>query len=313
MNQNSIILNRLIKNLKKRKSLTKNNVNAYRLYGKDIPEIPFIIDIYSNNAVIYEKGIRLDKENFEQQSKRLKNIEDIKSSIKKILNINEDNIFFKERIVQKGKNQYTPESKSNEFITVNENNLKFLVNLKDYLDTGLFLDHRPLRQIISKTKDKKTALNLFSYTGSLSVAAAFAGLKVTTVDMSKTYIDWAKENFKLNELDTSSHTFIQQDVLSYLEGDFGSFDIIILDPPSFSNSKRMTKSFNIQDDHTYLIKKLAKNLKEDGTLYFSNNYRDFKLNNEIYNAFDVQDITKASIPSDFRDPKIHHCFVIRNK
>lgn len=314
MEDNSIILNRFKKNLKVRKPLIKNGLHtAYRLYEKDIPEYPYIVDIYNSNAVIYEKGKRLDNEDLIQKEKHRKHLNIIISAVKELFNLNDSQIVFKERRRQKGKEQYTQLAKVENFISIKENHFKFRVNLRDYLDTGLFLDHRPLRQIIySEAKDKKV-LNLFSYTGSISVAAALAGGYVTTVDMSKTYIAWAEENFVLNNLNPKKHRFVQDDVLKYIEQrNNDKYDIIILDPPSFSNSKRMDSTFTVQESHVAMINKLMKLLNKDGVLYFSNNYRDFKMDSSILETYNVQDITKKSIPIDFRDMKIHHCFKLKS-
>ena len=315
MTDNSTILNRLKKNLKARKSLVKTGLtSAYRLYEKDIPEYPYIIDIYNDFAVIYEKGKKLNENDEVQKAKHLEHLNLIKNALTEVLKINNSQIIVKQRVKQSGKNQYEQLSKQNNFIEVNEFDFKFRVNLFDYLDTGLFLDHRPLRQKISiEAKDKKV-LNLFSYTGSISVAAAVGGGFVTTVDMSKTYIDWAKENFKINNLSIADHKFVQADVLQFIESNqIENFDIIILDPPSFSNSKRMEEVFNVQDAHVKLIETLMNKLNTNGVLYFSNNFRNFKMDEKLQEKFKIKDITRSSIPIDFRDPKIHVCFEIRHK
>ena len=315
MTDNSTILNRLKKNLKARKSLVKTGLtSAYRLYEKDIPEYPYIIDIYNDFAVIYEKGKKLNENDEVQKAKHLEHLNLIKNALTEVLKINNSQIIVKQRVKQSGKNQYEQLSKQNNFIEVNEFDFKFRVNLFDYLDTGLFLDHRPLRQKVSiEAKDKKV-LNLFSYTGSISVAAAVGGGFVTTVDMSKTYIDWAKENFKINNLSIADHKFVQADVLQFIESNqIENFDIIILDPPSFSNSKRMEEVFNVQDAHVKLIETLMNKLNTNGVLYFSNNFRNFKMDEKLQEKFKIKDITRSSIPIDFRDPKIHVCFEIRHK
>lgn len=315
MKDYSIILNRLKKNLVKRKTLLKQNITAYRLYEKDIPEYPYIIDIYNDFAVVYEKGKRVKEDNHLLKLKFLKHKEQVKEALIELLKIESDNIIFKERSQQKGKSQYEKLSKSNEYINISEEKLKFRVNLYDYLDTGLFLDHRPLRKrLVSMCKDK-TVLNLFSYTGSLSVAASFAGAKkVTTVDLSKNYIQWAQENFKTNNLDTQKNEFLVKDCLNYIYNELNTkFDVIILDPPSFSNSKKMKDTFDIQSSHMEMILKLMKHLNKDGILFFSNNLRTFKIDSRLQNLFNIKDISKKSIPMDFRDDKIHFCFEITHK
>ncbi|MBT4791905.1 MAG: hypothetical protein HON90_10065 [Halobacteriovoraceae bacterium] len=316
MQDHSIILNRLRKNLKKRKSLIKNsNLNAYRLYEKDIPEYPYIIDIFNQYAVVYEKGKKFDDDEVEELTQtRQRHQKHIISALKEACDIPTSHIVFKTRQKQKGKDQYQKIMRSEEFFIIKELGMKFRVNVHDYLDPGLFLDHRPLRKTIKETSKNKKILNLFAYTGSLSVAAALGGGLVTTIDMSKTYLNWAWENFLLNEIDPEKHEFIQADVINLVTNELNTkYDIIILDPPSFSNSKRMEDNFDVQRDHGNLIKPLMKNLTSNGILYFSNNYRKFKLDTEILDNYAVKDITLKSIPADFRDLKIHTCFEITNK
>jgi|LULL01.1.fsa_nt_gb 23S rRNA (cytosine1962-C5)-methyltransferase/23S rRNA (guanine2445-N2)-methyltransferase / 23S rRNA (guanine2069-N7)-methyltransferase len=315
MKTSSPIVNRLKKNLKARKSIiNKNKLTAYRLYEKDIPEYPYIIDIYNEFALIYEKGKKINYQNEHESQIRMQHQEDIILALQEVMHIEKKNIIFKERKRQKGKEQYKKLQKKSDNIVISENSIKYYINLYDYLDTGLFLDHRPLRQIIKEKAKNKNILNLFAYTGSLSVAAAIGGAKsVTTIDMSKTYLDWAQDNFQLNSLSSSNYHFIQADILNYINQLSHKFDIIILDPPSFSNSKRMEKSFNVQDDHPILIQKLMNHLGPNGILYFSNNFRKFKLDPKIIEDYQVQDMSLATIPKDFRDLKIHYCYKITHK
>lgn len=308
MENNSIIHNRLKKNYKKLKSwLKQESIEAYRLYEKDIPEYPYIVDIYKDNAVVYEKGKKLEDD---EQNLRHKHLGQVFDAIKQTLDIDESRIIFKKREVQKGNVQYEKEDDEDERIIVRERSSQFYINLYDYLDTGLFLDHRPLRKIINSESKNKKVLNLFAYTGSISVAAALGGAHVTTVDMSKTYINWAYDNFRLNGIQFSSHNFVAKNAFDFLKEDQGQYDIIILDPPSFSNSKRMDGTFDVQRDHKGLVELCMKRLDEGGKLYFSNNFRKFKLDQGIQDQFHVRDITKTSIPRDFRDQKIHCLFEI---
>jgi len=309
----SIIYNRLIKNKKKIKNyLKKYDICAYRIFDKDIPEFPYIVDIYGSSAIIFEKGKRIQPDEVDLLQKRKETIKAIKEYLNSIFSIDFENIYLKSREKQKGKDQYEKISDRSHFFEINEGPLKFEINLNDYLDTGLFLDHRPLRQrLIEEAKDKKV-LNLFSYTGSLSVAAAFSGAVTTTVDMSNTYLEWARRNFELNELDLSQHDFIRADVTKYINEIDTKYDLILLDPPSFSNSKKMDDLFDVQRDHKDMINTLMSCLKPNGKLIFSNNYRRFKLNSEIENDYEVEEITYKSIPEDFRDRKIHSCFELKN-
>lgn len=307
--------NRLGKNLKKLKTyLQKNSIEAYRLYNKDIPEYPYLIDVYGTKAVIYEQGKRL---NDEDQVKRELHQNDISLAIKDVLKIEESDQFFKIREKQKGNEQYTPyNASSRDFFVVQEPPLKFLVNLERYLDTGLFLDMRPLRQyLINNSRDKKV-LNLFCYTGSLSVAAASGGGSVTSIDMSNTYLDWAYENFKLNNIDPKKHVFYQADVLKELivrKENGEKYDMIILDPPSFSNSKRMEEDLDIERDHPLLIRDTMALLKPGGTLFFSTNKRKFELHRIITDHYKVKEVSQWTIPQDFHQSNIHRAFTIEAK
>ena len=307
MKESPIIINRLRKNLKNRKSLVKQSeLTAYRLYEKDIPEFPYIIDIYENHAVIYEKGKRLNKD---ETSLQQEHQNQIIHAVSEVLSFPKENIILKEREIQKGVKQYKKISREKVYFPVSENKMKFLVNLHDYLDTGLFLDHRPLRKIILDSSQNKKVLNLFAYTGSISVAAALGGGATTTVDMSNTYLDWAKKNFELNKISMEKHKFQKLDVTKLLKAPLKEkYDIIILDPPSFSNSKSMHDVFEVQKDHVYMIRGLMKSLNPKGVLYFSNNFRKFKMSEELINDYNIEDISLKTIPKDFRDLKIHHCF-----
>lgn len=296
-----MIENRLRKNLKKIKKFTQNSkITAYRIYNKDIPEYPYLIDIYNEYAVIYEKGKRLDDSD-ESQNLREQKKSEILLALKSIFELSENNIIFKERKIQNNKNdQYTKNDNLKEMIVVQEEERQYYINLYDYLDTGLFLDHRWLRRIVQKESNRKYCLNLFAYTGSISVAMKKGGAKrVITVDLSKTYLKWAKENFKLNELAYIDQDFIHSDVFSYLKEDHDYFDIIVCDPPTFSNSKRLTSEFDVQRDHIGLINLCMKNLSRDGKLYFSTNLRKFKMSSEIAEKFNVKDISGKSLDMDF--------------
>lgn len=303
------IQNRLEKNYKHRAKWAKREgFEAFRLYNKDIPEFPFIIDVYKDNAIIYEKrDEEIDAEKFDH-------FNFIISAVKYVLNIPEEKVIIKSRKRQVGDTQYTKLEERNELIVVKEYKAEFLVNLHDYLDTGLFLDHRPLRQIVSKSAEGKKVLNLFSYTGSISVAAAVGGAsKVTSVDMSSTYQNWAKKNFEQNNIPLANHNFIVDSALEYLEKASQRFDIIVLDPPTFSNSKGMEEDFEVEKDQLFLVKHCLRLLDPNGVLYFSNNKRKFKISPEVLELANVQDITPRTIPEDYKDTKVHMCFKITHK
>lgn len=307
--------NRLAKNQKKLKSyLSKNGIEAYRAYHKDIPEYPYLIDVYKDHAVIFEQGKKLGEEELPIRESHQK---EISEAISAMLGVPPERQHFKVREKQKGNEQYRPlDQKSEDFFVVNEPPFKFWVNLERYLDTGLFLDHRPLRQHLFKESAHKKVLNLFCYTGSLSVAAAKGGAHVTSVDMSATYLNWAMENFLINDLDPKVHDFHQNDVLKDLTArkERGlSYDIIVLDPPSFSNSKRMEEDLDVERDHPILVRDCMNLLAPGGTLYFSTNKKKFNLHRVIEEHYRVKEISQWTIPQDFHHTEIHKAFTIKAK
>ena len=307
--------NRLLKNIKKLKSyVQKNGIEAYRLYNKDIPEYPYQIDIYGKTAVIYEQGKKLSEED---EPKRIQHQKDIEVAISETLNIPPQDQFFKIRQKQKGNEQYKPLAPGSlDYFTVNEPPFQFWVNLERYLDTGLFLDHRPLRQFLLANCSGKKVLNLFCYTASLSVAAAKGGATVMSIDMSRTYLDWGVENFVLNDLDPNAHKFLQADVLKELPLMIEAgvkFDIIILDPPSFSNSKRMEEDLDIERDHPLMVRDCIKLLAPEGVLYFSTNKRKFELHPILLSQYETKEISQWTIPQDFHHSSIHRAFTLKAK
>jgi 23S rRNA (cytosine1962-C5)-methyltransferase/23S rRNA (guanine2445-N2)-methyltransferase / 23S rRNA (guanine2069-N7)-methyltransferase len=301
------ILNRLEKNFRKLKPWSdRNRFEAYRLYDRDIPEFPYIIDIYKDHVVVYDKS---DPVKDSGKNHLPPTIE----AVKKVLHVPEENFILKKRVRQEGNDQYTKiDGKNHEFL-VQESQFKFLVNLWDYLDTGLFLDHRPTRYKAFKMSSSKRVLNLFSYTGSISVAAALGGGSVTSVDLSNTYVEWTKRNFLANAISLSEHSFLQSDALKFLKNDLpvNAYDIIFLDPPTFSNSKRMDQILDIEKDHGWMIQSCLKSLKKDGLLFFSTNKRKFKIEPRLHKFAHIIETTKDTIPLDFHDQQIHTSFEIR--
>lgn len=304
----SMIKNRIEKNFRKLKSWSeRNHIEAFRLYDRDIPEFPFIVDAYKDHYLIYDRS----NPKIDQQKNHLPLVVD---AIKELFKADTDKIIIKKRERQEGLNQYEKINQSNKRFSVQENQTLLWVNLYDYLDTGLFLDHRPLRYKIFKSAAGKNFLNLFCYTGAVSVAAALGGATTTSVDMSRTYLDWAQDNFELNKISLKGHQFIQENAIEFLEKPREEkFDMIFLDPPTFSNSKRMDGTFEVERDQVFLINATMKLLKPTGDLYFSNNKRDFKLAEELKIAFKVTDMTEETIPMDFHDKKIHKVFLIRHQ
>lgn len=284
--------------------MKNNNIDCFRVYDREIPSYPFIVDIYGDSFVIYERfNDKIDK-NPEQKR------QEIKSVITELFDLQKHQIIFKNREIQKGLDQYNKISKKGKTKVVQEKDAKIIVNLYDYLDTGLFLDHRPLRLSLNKTAKDKNLLNLFSYTSVVGLQAALGGATTTNVDLSKTYINWSIDNYHINDLDLEKHKFINGDVIEYLKNENKKFDIIFCDPPTFSNSKKFEGVFNVQRDHEKLIQLCMNLLKDDGILYFSNNNRKFKLSKYIENKFDCIDTSHKTVPSDFHDKKIHKSFKI---
>jgi len=301
--------NRLQKNLKSiGKWARKNNIQCYRLYDADIPQYAVALDIYENFAHVqeYEAPKTIDEKTAKRRMREAMKV------IHEVLDISENHIYLKIRRKQKGTSQYTHQDFRGEFHVIHEGNCRFLVNFTDYLDTGIFLDHRKTREMIQQMSSGKDFLNLFAYTGTASVHAAKGGAKsTTTVDMSNTYIDWAKKNMKLNGFHDDSHIFIHDDCLEWILDCNNKYDLIFLDPPTFSNSKRMDGVLDLQRDHVDLIKNTAKLLKKDGTIFFSNNFRNFKMDLESLSQFNIKNITVETLQKDFMDnPKIHNCWRI---
>ena len=265
--------NRLLKNNRHINSWRKKTgVTCYRLYDADLPEYSVAIDIYANWAHVQEyaapKTIDPDK-----AEKRLKEILEV---IPAVLSVPQHHIILKQRTKQKGKSQYERQDARHEFLTVEENGARFRVNLRDYLDTGLFLDNRLLRSHIRELAKDKRFLNLFCYTGTATVAAGLGGAKNSvSVDLSKTYLDWARQNFALNGMSTSLHYLVYDDCLEWLKDNQKTFDLILLDPPTFSNSKRMDDFLDVQRDHVFLITSAMRHLSKNGVLIFCTNARKF--------------------------------------
>ena len=308
--------NRLRKNLKKLAKWAKqNDVHCYRLYDADLPEYAVAVDVYQGeqtwvNVQEYESPKTIDPAKANQR------LAGAMAEIPKVLEIPASQVFLKIRRKQKASDQYEKQGDSGHFHVVEEGGCKFWVNFEDYLDTGLFLDHRPMRLRIQQEAKGKRFLNLFAYTGSATVHAAVGGATSSvTVDMSNTYLDWAKRNFELNGI-RGDHKLVRADCPKWLAEQAAAktkpqFDLIFLDPPTFSNSKKMDEAFDIQNDHVALLKNAAALLAPSGVLYFSTNFRRFKMGHAALAGLNVEDISAATIPEDFaRDQKIHYCWRI---
>lgn len=308
------LINRLGKNLKHQlKWAKRQNVEAWRIYDKDIPQFPFAIDVYGEHIHLqeYDTGWLMHPEDYQKW------LDDVVDAVHFVTGLDKKNIHLKQRSRQKGTAQYEKTGAMGEDFIVHENGRQFWVNLDKYLDTGLFLDHRNTRQKVGGLAQGKRFLNLFSYTGSFTVYAATGGAVYSeTVDLSNTYLDWAKRNFQLNQMDLNAHQIIRADVFQYLEQAVlqkKCFDLIVLDPPSFSNSKKMLDILDIQRDQERLIDGAMNLLDKQGVMYFSNNLRTFTLSEAIQARYLVKDVSKQSVPDDFRNKKIHQCWEIRHR
>ncbi|MBN1141202.1 MAG: bifunctional 23S rRNA (guanine(2069)-N(7))-methyltransferase RlmK/23S rRNA (guanine(2445)-N(2))-methyltransferase RlmL [Deltaproteobacteria bacterium] len=301
-----MLANRLLKNLRRLKRWAeREQIDCFRLYDADIPEYAAAIDLYQDWVHVqeYDPPAHIDPE------KARFRMEEMTATLAQVLGCPPERIFVKKRQRQKRGEQYRKLDERQQFIEVEEGGLRFLVNLSDYLDTGLFLDHRPTRNLIRELSRGKRFLNLFGYTGAASVYAAAGGAVTTTVDASRTYLDWAQRNFTLNGLNPQRHEFVQEDCRAWLCRQTRRFDLIFVDPPTYSNSKERDDDFFIQRDYLPLLKEACRLLEEDGILLFSTNFRRFKLDSEPFGAFEVTDLSAATIPFDFaRNPRIHRCW-----
>jgi len=291
------------------KQARKQGIGCYRIYDHDLPEAPFIIEAYEDKLYVseYKRRHHLSEEEYEQWLEACLDI------MSKVTGVDRENIFVKLRQRKEGRGgQYQKVAEERNEFVVEEAGLKFLVNLSDYLDTGLFLDHRLTRQMVREQCREKRVLNLFCYTGSFSVYAIAGGAsEVVSVDLSKTYLTWAERNSQLNFSKSTNHKTVHADVLKYLKDlNAASFDLIVMDPPTFSNSKRMQDILDIQRDHVVLINQCMKALTQGGVLYFSTNYTKFQLRSGQLHASQIKDITKATTPFDFAGKLKRQCFLI---
>ncbi len=301
--------NRLMKTYRHMSKLARRqNITCYRIYDHDLPEFPFCIELYEDKVYLaeYQRRHGMTEEEHEAW------LESCLPTISAIVEIPDERIYFRERRRKAGRQgQYEKLASEQEFFIAKEAGLSFRINLTDYLDTGLFLDHRITRGMVREEAKDKKVLNLFCYTGSFSVYAAAGGaVRVDSVDLSKTYLAWAEENMKLN-IATPDTRFIHADVKQWLdEVPAGFYDLVVMDPPTFSNSKRMKDFLDIQRDHAELINQTLHAMRPGGTLYFSTNYRKFQLESEKIGASSIKDITNATTPFDFQGKLFRQCFRI---
>jgi 23S rRNA (guanine2445-N2)-methyltransferase / 23S rRNA (guanine2069-N7)-methyltransferase len=313
-----MLANRLGKNQRSLdKWLRREQVTCFRLYDADLPEYAVAVDVYETDegerhAVVqeYEAPASVDP------AAARRRLREALGVIPEVLVIPDARLHFKVRRRQKGSAQYERLDSQRRFHRVSEDGLRFLVNFDDLLDTGLFLDHRDTRRLLRELARDRHFLNLFGYTGTASVCAAAGGAPTTTtVDMSRTYLEWALRNLTLNGFGSTDHRLVRADCLQWLSDAARAarrWGLIFLDPPSFSTSKRMTRSLDVQRDHVSLILDTMRLLKNDGILIFSNNLRRFRMDREGLPGLEIEDMTAKTIPRDFtRNPRIHNCWMIR--
>ena len=311
----SAFANRLQKNRRHwHKWARRRGIGCFRLYDRDIPEFPLAIDWYEGRAhtqAFSRKGVDpLTPEQEQQQEQEIQRV------ICDALEIEPRLLVMKTRQQQKGLNQYEKTGQRAQPFVVHEAGLAFEVDLHSYLDTGLFLDHRNTRALVRERAQGRRVLNLFAYTGSFSVYAAAGGAHaVTSVDLSNTYLAWAGRNFQLNGLDSTEHELIREDAFAYLERaerERRRFGLIVLDPPSFSNSKKMQETLDVQRDHAHLVSTCLALLNPGGELFFSTNRRRFRLDDELAQSAGCREITQQTLPEDFRRHPAHRCWLFQN-
>lgn len=306
-------VNRVIKRKKHlMKWAKRSNVSCLRIYDADLPDYNVAVDLYENSSIMVQEYAPPKEIDPETAENRVKNIMKV---LPEIFELDRSHVYLKTRRKQKGKAQYSRVAQEGKREVINEGSCRFWVNFTDYLDTGIFLDHRIVRTMVENLSKNQKFLNLFCYTGTATVHAAAGGARSTiSVDASKTYIDWARDNMALNGFGERKHKYIQEDCFSFLKECHDRFDLIFLDPPTFSNTKSTRSTFDIQRDHVSLIRLTAKKLEKNGTLIFSNNFRKFKIDEESLDNLDIKEISEDTISEDFkRNSRIHRTWIIRLK
>lgn len=287
---------------------TRQGIHCYRLYDRDVQEVPLVVDRYADHLVVAE----VVREHGRTEIEHTAWLERMLAVASEVTGVPRPSIHLRRRQRMAGKAQYTRRADLDaERLIVEEGGLRFLVDLDSYLDTGLFLDHRITRGLVREEALGKRFLNLFAYTGSFTVYAAAGGAcATTTVDLSRRYLDWARRNLELNELAGPTHHFVVADSMTFLREHLAGahHDLMVIDPPTFSNSKRLREPWDVQRDHGSLLQAARRVLAPGGTIYFSTNSRRFTLDPAAVEGFTVRDITARTIPPDFRNPRIHRCW-----
>lgn len=313
--QAEMLANRLRKNQRRLRSWARReSIGCYRLYDRDIPELPLVVDWYEGRLHVAEFA-RAGSPGEEDEASHEAWLAALVGRAAAALDVAPENVFLKRRERQRGLRQYERFSGVGARYVVREGGLSFIVNLSDYLDTGLFLDHRTTRQLVRAEAQGRRFLNLFAYTGAFTVHAAAGGASATTsVDLSATYLDWAGENLRLNGFSGREHRLVQADVLTFLEEEAQSgrrYDLVMLDPPTFSNSKRMRGVLDIQRHHPLLLEGALGVTAAGGLVFFSTNFRKFHIQiDRLDRVAQCEEITAQTIPPDFRDRKVHRCWRI---
>lgn len=292
-----------------RKWAKRTKTDCFRIYDREIREFPLAIDFYAGRYCVhyFAKASGSDEP-------RDWLVETVAAVLKSLFQAHPEAIFWRSRIKREKREQYEKVGESKEFFVVQEYGVKFKVNLLDYLDTGLFLDHRETRRLVSAACKGKRVLNLFAYTCSFSVHAALAGATYTkSVDMSNTYTAWGRDNFKLNGIPMMNHEIVRADCMTFLDEEVASgkkYDVIIIDPPTISRSKKMKGMFDIQVDYIFLLSKSLQLLSKGGVIFFSTNSRKFVFDKISFASTSIEEISYKTLPIDFHDPKIHRCWKI---
>jgi 23S rRNA (cytosine1962-C5)-methyltransferase len=311
--KSSSLGNRIRKNYRHvRKWAKRTETDCFRIYDREIREYPLAIDFYAGRYCVHYFS-RVDEEG--ETPKEI--VEETEKVLCTIFGAKPDAIFWRNRMKRKETRQYEKIGESKDFFTVLEYGVKFWVNLVDYLDTGLFLDHRETRKIVADASKGKRVLNLFAYTCSFSIHAAISGAVYTkSVDMSNTYAAWGRDNFILNGIKANNHEIVRADCLKFLGDEIwngGKYDVIIIDPPTISRSKKMDQLFDIQVDYETLISQSLDLLSDNGVIFFSTNSRRFTFDQTLFKGCSIQDISKKTLPIDFHDPKIHRCWKLTKR
>lgn len=311
--KSSPLMNCIRKNYRHvRKWAKRTATNCFRIYDREMHHYPLAIDFYAGRFCIHYFSRQRASDEPPAEL-----VEEITGILGKIFGAHSDAVYWRTRSKRKETRQYEKVGESKEFFTVLEYGVKFRVNLCDYLDTGLFFDHRETRQLVAAASKGKRLLNLFAYTCSFSVHAAVAGALLTkSIDMSNTYTAWGRENFILNSLPLQNNPIIRADCLKFLDEELRAgtqYDVIVIDPPTISRSKKMDQMFDVQVDYVFLITKALQLLSKDGVIFFSTNSRRFVFEEQLFKACTILEITHKTLPLDFHDPHIHRCWKIAIK